>query len=216
MDHNKGTMLTMSTLKKSESEFHHGDLRAALVMAGLKHVQKHGLNSLGLRQLALTTGVSPTAVYRHFADLEHLKAAIAKASREVLGTMMLDALNAAPKARTAKGAISRFLAIGGAYIDFGIKESSLCEIAFIYFDSPALEPDSPSPSELLMASLSELNEIGCLSDKYLKTAPMIAWSMVHGFAGLAAQGATGNPKETLSSKKDVLAAALKSLDIKAA
>ena len=214
MAHNKGTMLTMSTLKKSESEFHHGDLRAALVTAGLKHVQKHGLNSLGLRQLALTTGVSPTAVYRHFADLEHLKAAVAKASREVLGTMMLDALNAAPKARTTKGATSRFLAIGGAYIDFGINQSHLYEIAFICFDSPELEPDSPSPWELLMDSLTELNELGCLSDQNLKTAPMIAWSMVHGFAGLAAQGATGSPKETLVSKKEVLFAALKSLDIR--
>ena len=209
-------MLTMSTLKKLESEFHHGDLRAALVTAGLKHVQKHGLNSLGLRQLALTTGVSPTAVYRHFEDLEHLKAEIAKASREVLGSMMLDALNSAPKSKTVKGAISRFVAIGSAYIDFGIKESNLCEIAFICFDSPELEPNSPNPSELLMASLTELNEIGCLSDKNFKSAPMIAWSMVHGFAGLAAQGATGNPKETLASKKDVLAAVLKSLDMKVA
>ena len=214
MVHIKGTMLTMSTLKKSESEFHHGDLRAALVMAGLKHVQKHGLNSLGLRQLALTTGVSPTAVYRHFADLEHLKAAVAKASREVLGTMMLDALNAAPKARTTNGAISRFLAIGGAYIDFGVKQSHLYEMAFICFDSPELEPDSPNPWELLMDSLTELNELGCLSDKNFKTAPMIAWSMVHGFAGLAAQGATGNSGETLASKKIVLSAVLKSLNIK--
>ena len=204
----------MSTLKKSESEFHHGDLRAALVVAGLKHVQKHGLNSLGLRQLALTTGVSPTAVYRHFADLEHLKAAVAKASREVLGTMMLDALNAAPKARTTNGAISRFLAIGGAYIDFGVKQSHLYEMAFICFDSPELEPDSPNPWELLMDSLTELNELGCLSDKNFKTAPMIAWSMVHGFAGLAAQGATGNSGETLASKKTVLSAVLKSLNIK--
>ena len=214
MAHIKGTMLTMSTLKKSESEFHHGDLRAALVMAGLKHVQKHGLNSLGLRQLALTTGVSPTAVYRHFADLEHLKAAVAKASREVLGTMMLDALNAAPKARTTNGAINRFLAIGGAYIDFGVKQSHLYEMAFICFDSPELEPDSPNPWELLMDSLTELNELGCLSDKNFKTAPMIAWSMVHGFAGLAAQGATGNSGETLASKKIVLSAVLKSLNIK--
>ena len=214
MAHIKGTMLTMSTLKKSESEFHHGDLRAALVVAGLKHVQKHGLNSLGLRQLALTTGVSPTAVYRHFADLEHLKAAVAKASREVLGIMMLDALNAAPKARTTNGAISRFLAIGGAYIDFGVKQSHLYEMAFICFDSPELEPDSPNPWELLMDSLTELNELGCLSDKNFKTAPMIAWSMVHGFAGLAAQGATGNSGETLASKKIVLSAVLKSLNIK--
>jgi hypothetical protein len=186
----------MSTLKKSESEFHHGDLRAALVMAGLKHVQKHGLNSLGLRHL------------------EHLKAAVAKASREVLGAMMLDALNSAPKTQTTRGAISRFLAIGGAYIDFGIKESNLYEIAFICFDSPDLEPDSPSPWELLLDSLNELNEFGCLSDKNLKTAPTIAWSMVHGFAGLAAQGATGNSGETLASKKVVLQSALKCLEIK--
>jgi len=207
-------MLTMSTLKKSHAEFHHGDLQAALVTAGLRHVEKHGLNSLGLRQLALVTGVSPTAVYRHFADLEHLKAAVGKASRETLGKMMVDALKTVPTSRTAEGAIDRFLAIGGAYIDFGIKKSNLYEIAFIYFDSPELAPDSPSPWEILMNSLTELNELDCLSDKNFKTAPTIAWSMVHGFAGLAAQGATGNAGETLASKRDVLKAVLKSLDIK--
>ena len=206
-------MLTMSTLKKSASEFHHGDLQAALVMAGMRHVEKLGLNSLGLRQLALVTGVSPTAVYRHFADLEHLKASVAKASRETLGKMMVDALKSVPTSNTSKGSIDRFLAIGGAYIDFGIKKSNLYEIAFICFDSPVLEPDSPNPWDLLMNSLIELNEIGCLSDKNFKTAPMIAWSMVHGFAGLAAQGATGNARETLASKRDVLKAVLKSLEI---
>ena len=207
-------MLTMSTLKKSDAEFHHGDLQASLVTAGLRHVEKNGLNSLGLRQLALVTGVSPTAVYRHFEDLEHLKAAVAKASREVLGKMMQDALNAAPTGKSTKGAIERFLAIGGAYIDFGLKKSNLYEIAFICFDSPELEATSPSPWEILMQSLVELNKIGCLSDKNFKTAPTIAWSMVHGFAGLAAQGATGNSGETLASKRDVLTAVLKSLDIK--
>lgn len=207
-------MLTMSTLKKSYAEFHHGDLQASLVTAGLRHVEKHGLNSLGLRQLALVTGVSPTAVYRHFEDLEHLKAAVSKASREVLGKMMQDALNAAPTGKSTKGAIERFLAIGGAYIDFGIKKSNLYEIAFICFDSPELEATSPSPWEILMQSLVELNKLGCLSDKNFKTAPTIAWSMVHGFAGLAAQGATGNSGETLASKRDVLTAVLKSLDIK--
>jgi len=207
-------MLTMSTLRKSDTEFHHGDLQVALVTAGLRHVEKHGLNSLGLRQLALVTGVSPTAVYRHFADLEHLKTSVAKASREVLGKMMLESLNKVSKSKTSKGAIDRFLAIGGAYIDFGIKKSNLYEIAFICFDSPELEPTSPSSWDLLMNSLNELNELGCLSDKNLKTAPTIAWSMVHGFAGLAAQGATGNSGETLASKKVVLQSVLKCLEIK--
>jgi AcrR family transcriptional regulator len=204
----------MSTLKKSNTEFHHGDLQVALVTAGLRHVEKNGLNSLGLRQLALVTGVSPTAVYRHFADLEHLKASVAKASREFLGKMMLDALNATSKSKTAKGAIDRFLSIGGAYIDFGIKKSNLYEIAFICFDAPTLDPDSPSPWEILMNSLTELNEAGLLSDKNLKTAPTIAWSLVHGYAGLAAQDATGSAQQTIASKNVILDAALKSLDIK--
>jgi len=204
----------MSTLKKSDADFHHGDLHTALVTAGLRHVEKHGLNSLGLRQLALVTGVSPTAVYRHFDDLEHLKASVAKAAREVLGKMMVDALKAAPTSKTAKGAIDRFLTLGGAYIDFGIKKSNLYEIAFICFESPELEPDSPNPWDLLMSSLTELKDFRCLSDKNFKTAPMIAWSMVHGFAGLAAQGATGNSEETQISKRNVLTAVLKSLDIK--
>ena len=39
-----------------------------------------------------------------------------------------------------------------------------------------------------MNSLTELNEIGCLSDKNFKTAPTIARSMVHGFAGLVTNG----------------------------
>ena len=207
-------MFTMSTLKKSDAAFHHGDLQAALVTAGLRHVEKHGLNSLGLRQLALVTGVSPTAVYRHFVDLEHLKAAVGKASRETLGKMMLDALKSAPVNKTAKGAMARFLAIGSAYIDFGIKKSNLYEIAFICFESPELVSDSPNPWDILMNSLIELNEFGCLSDKNFKTAPMIAWSMVHGFAGLAAQGATGTAQETNASKDVVLRSVLKSLDIK--
>ena len=207
-------MLTMSTLRKSESEFHHGDLRAALVTAGLRQVEKQGLNSLGLRQLALVAGVSPTAVYRHFADLEHLKAAVSQASRETLGKMMRDALNSAPQAKNEKASIARFLAVGGAYIDFGIKKPNLYEIAFICFDSPGLEPDSPSPWEILMDSLTELNALGSLSNKNFTTAPMIAWSMVHGFAGLAAQGATGTLAQTKASKGDVLTAVLKSLEIK--
>jgi AcrR family transcriptional regulator len=203
----------MSTLKKSDAEFHHGDLQNALVRAGLRHVERHGLNSLGLRQLALVTGVSPTAVYRHFADLEHLKASVAKASREALGKMMLDALESASTSKTPKGAIDRFLGIGGAYIDFGIKKSNLYEIAFICFESPELGPDLPNPWDLLMDSLTEMNELGCLSKSNFKAAPMISWSMVHGFAGLAAQGATGNSAETQASKKIVLLSVLKSLGI---
>ena len=65
-----------------------------------------------------------------------------------------------------------------------------------------------------MDSLIELNALGALSQKNFANAPMIAWSMVHGFAGLAAQGTTGTAAQTKASKDDVLTAVLKSLEIK--
>jgi hypothetical protein len=47
-----------------------------------------------------------------------------------------------------------------------------------------------------------------------KEAPVIAWSMVHGFAGLAAQGFTGSERETKASTKVILNSVLRSLGIK--
>ena len=110
----------MLTLKKTASEYHHGDLQSALITAGLRQVEKNGLNSLGLRQLAVETGVSPAAVYKHFQDLDHLKACIAKASREILGSMMLKSLKQLPEEpKTKLDALKRLRATGSAYIDFG-------------------------------------------------------------------------------------------------
>jgi hypothetical protein len=194
----------MLTLKKTGSDYHHGDLQSALISAGLRQVEKHGFSSLGLRQLALDTGVSPAAVYKHFQDLDHLKACIAKASREVLGSMMLKSLNQLPEVPlTKRDALKRFRAIGSAYIDFGVQKKNLFEIAFISFDGPELGPDEPNSYQIFLDCLIDLNKIGALSDSNLLIAPAVAWSAVHGFAGLATHGIYGNKAE-IEVLKDAL------------
>ena len=61
--------------------YHHGDLRNALIEAGLKLLEARGpdgsQDDLGLREVAREVGVSPTAIYRHFPDKQALKAALA-------------------------------------------------------------------------------------------------------------------------------------------
>ncbi|WP_305787798.1 TetR/AcrR family transcriptional regulator [Symbioplanes lichenis] len=57
--------------------YHHGDLAAALLAAGLELLEAEGADRLSLRALARAAGVSPNAPYRHYADKEDLLAALA-------------------------------------------------------------------------------------------------------------------------------------------
>src|SRR6516164_3531446 len=56
--------------------YHHGDLRHALIQAGLEMLSEGGAAALDLRKVARRAGVSHAAPYRHFADKQALVAAI--------------------------------------------------------------------------------------------------------------------------------------------
>ncbi len=57
--------------------YHHGDLKAALVAAGLHLLETEGLPGLSLRAIAAQVGVSHTAPKDHFGSLRGLHTAIA-------------------------------------------------------------------------------------------------------------------------------------------
>src|SRR3954464_14355091 len=56
--------------------YHHGDLRNALIQAGLELLAEGGAQELDLRKVARRAGVSHAAPYRHFADKQALIASI--------------------------------------------------------------------------------------------------------------------------------------------
>jgi len=56
--------------------YHHGDLRAALLAAAGKLIEKEGLAGLSVRDAARRAGVSHNAPYRHFPDRDALLAAL--------------------------------------------------------------------------------------------------------------------------------------------
>ena len=56
--------------------YHHGNLRSALVEAGYALAVDEGPQALTLRGATRRAGVSPTAAYRHFADLDELRTAV--------------------------------------------------------------------------------------------------------------------------------------------
>ena len=116
-------MVTVSTSKLPTRAYHHGDLRSALVEAGLKALETQAIGDLSLRQLAREVGVSATAVYRHFPDKQALLGALAEAGMEQLG-----------KAQQAAAAVTTpedmFAATGRAYVRWALANPALFRLAF--------------------------------------------------------------------------------------
>src|SRR5258707_12130069 len=62
--------------RQKPKPYHHGDLRHALIQAGLEMLAEGGAAALDLRKGARKAGGSHAAPYRHFADKQALVAAI--------------------------------------------------------------------------------------------------------------------------------------------
>ena len=63
---------------KPRKTYHHGDLRAALVRAGIDLVSRYGSRGFTMSQAAKAARVAVSAPYRHYADRDALLAAIAE------------------------------------------------------------------------------------------------------------------------------------------
>jgi AcrR family transcriptional regulator len=119
--------------------YHHGNLREALVAAALKEVARSGPEGFSLRSVARRAGVSPPAVYRHFADKDALLAAVAVECSERIGVAMRDAVAGAPD-----DPLERFRATGIAYVQFAVEHPE----HFRAMSSPGLAEHTPQLQRL--------------------------------------------------------------------
>ncbi len=65
--------------------------RKALLRAALKLLSRNSFDSISLREVTKEAGISPTAFYRHFDDMEALGLALVDQSFESLHAMLRDA-----------------------------------------------------------------------------------------------------------------------------
>jgi AcrR family transcriptional regulator len=68
--------------------YHHGDLRTALILAGVELIAEKGFTGLSVAEAARRTGVSAAAPYRHFANREEFLLAIATEAGRVMGDQL--------------------------------------------------------------------------------------------------------------------------------
>ena len=163
----------MSTSRSRTRNYHHGDLRPAVLRAAGELLEKEGFAELKLREVARRAGVSHNAPYRHFPDREALLAALAAEGFATLGgeqqaSAATGGLRAMGEAyvRFALAHPQRFRLMFGGQLRFG-KHPELREIATKTFDglSGALAARVPGARGGRDASIA-------------------AWAMVHGLAQL--------------------------------
>jgi AcrR family transcriptional regulator len=172
-------------MSMSRNSYHHGNLKTELVTAGISLADKSGFEAISLRELARDTHVTPAAALRHFVDLAHLKAEISQEARQELARQclsdwaLIDSTNL-----TRESAIARFEVLGRRYVKFAQEHTNLFNAAFALCESTPSKPDDPSPWSLLEEVVEDLIALGVISQSLRDSAPLIAWSMVHGLATL--------------------------------
>jgi AcrR family transcriptional regulator len=190
----------MSTSESSEKRaYHHGDLAAALLAAGVAEARHSGAHNLGVTFLARAVGVSPMAVYRHFANSESLRAGVSQLAREELARRLLAA--AADQADVR----SRFSALGRAYIAFSIDEPGLFTVAFLGCDEKPTRDDNPSAWLIFYGAIVDLRQAGLIEAAAVESVAAFAWSAVHGYAVLHGAGLTATSGSGAESISDLLA-----------
>ncbi len=172
----------------SAKPHHHGDLRNALIRAGIDILEDTGLSGLTLRKCAARAGVSHAAPAHHFDGVAGLKAAIAEEGFRLFRNYMLDARTNGPQ-----DPLGRLNSIGRGYVRFGVDNPALFGLIFS-FDwvtsvQHGLQDDSARAYQVLRDSCAPFVAPG--EDPFVLETQV--WSLIHGFTTLYLSGRFGPP-----------------------
>ncbi len=178
------------------STYRHGDLRRALLEAGLQLAAAGGPDAVVLREATRRVGVAPNAAYRHFANREDLldavRAAAVAAAAEAMEAQMLLVPTGGSAVEQAR---ARVRAVGAGYLGFARTQTGLFRTAFGGHFALSATPDPAKagrtgldPFRHLGAALDALVAAGALPPARRPGAEFLAWSTVHGLALLLLDG----------------------------
>lgn len=191
----KLTMFTFDAknvrMKKEKDRYHHGHLAEALLDALDEIASQFGIEAVTLRACAKRVGVSPSSAFRHYVDKRALLTAFATRALNQLA----DVMEVAKQQAYEEGG-DAFHAVGMAYVTFAV-------------DKPAFFRAMWREEAIYSQDVNYLGAAGRLAG-YLKAGfvrtlddedpdefspqELLAWSSVHGLAGLFVDGPVARGK----------------------
>jgi len=158
---------------------HHGDLREALIKAGIDILSEGGLPALTLRACATRAGVSHAAPAHHFKGMAGLTAAICARGYQIFSDLMVEERdNAGPDP------FARLCAICKGYLRFSTDYPALFLLVFgtkvDFCDDVELQEKSAISYGILAQGCAPFSSDGPAG----KRLEITIWSLVHGYASL--------------------------------
>jgi AcrR family transcriptional regulator len=201
--------------RKRPDAYQHGDLRRALIQAGLKLLGEGGVRDLSLRAAAELAGVSHAAPYRHFRDKDALVAAIAEEGFRLLTQRMRDEIE-----RCGSGdVLVRLRASAVGYVAFAVEHPAYFRTIFAGLDcqdQDAAPASLRAAGEEAYAVLRELVSEGIRRGRLRAADPeqlsLAAWSMVHGLGMLIIDGQVGTLRTDPAAARQVTETVVKLLE----
>jgi AcrR family transcriptional regulator len=170
--------------RQKPKPYHHGDLRNALIQAGLELLVEGGAQELDLRKVARRAGVSHAAPYRHFADKQALIAAINEKGFQLLAEQIRSSLR-----EVSDEPVEQLSGVALAYVRFAQENSWLMREMFSgitiereIFES--LHTASKSVYRLYEEVIRSGQERGKIVDGDPTALAGVLWSVLHGLAML--------------------------------
>ena len=185
--------------RAARGTYRHGDLRRALLEAGVALAREGGPQAIVLREATRRAGVVPNAAYRHFANHQALFEAVRGVALSYLSRSIEAEIAAAHRLREPRRrARAALRGVGLGYLRFARQEPGLFRTEFAArpfgVDEFAGDDDAPrgasglDPFQLLCQALDGLVEAGLLPPARRPGAEWMAWSAVHGMAFLMLDG----------------------------
>ena len=191
--------------------YHHGDLKNALIKAGVEILSKEGIEGLSLRKVAQRAGVSHSAPYSHFPDKQSLIAAISTEGFHQLDNE-LDAVIAAypknSKRQLQQGAL--------AYVQFALNHTDTFKIMF----SGVLEKEKEYPAFVAISHktfqrvvdvVRACQDAGLLRSTSPEMMAVAVWGQVHGIISLALEGQISHTVLDQHDVEDVVSFAIEQM-----
>ena len=169
----------MRMIKKPENKQHHGNLKEALVLAGMQILEEEGLAALTLRGCAAMAGGSHAAPAHHFDGLKGLRTAIAVRGYAIFEQMMKDGIAAA-------GTEPRAQALGMClgYIKFATEHNALFNLIF---DRPGMFTQTDEWKQAGGSARKVLNDVSALFEDGPggpSATEVAMFALVHGYSKL--------------------------------
>jgi AcrR family transcriptional regulator len=188
--------------------YHHGDLKNALVKAGVEILAKEGLSGLSLRKVAKQAGVSHAAPYAHFKDKQALVAAISTEGHARIYAEISTVIKDNPDAP-----LQQLVLAALAYLRFSQDEPDLFRITFSGAveqerDYPALVEIAHQNFELIEYIVSRGRVAGIFSTAPDELLAQSLWGAVHGLIALTQQGQISSAVLDRYSSRDLILFAL--------